>query len=182
MLSNFSGHVFHRNKTRCNIPALVLAFKPCSYLSSAAPGPLDTVLHLNPLCLQDLPHKPLSLPSATALKDKNFHPAHTFSIPCSLKCAHKLHSNRLMLPYLSNALSSSFLHQSSNHWTIHNLPLLLVCLHTHNWPKQHAYHTWCTCWRKSSQTLNHCQGPTSHYFWVLAAHQPFIHFIITVQF
>lgn len=115
MLSNFSGHVFHRNKTRCNIPALVLAFKPCSYLSSAAPGPLDTVLHLNPLCLQDLPHKPLSLPSATALKDKNFHPAHTFSIPCSLKCAHKLHSNRLMLPYLSNALSSSFLHQSSNH-------------------------------------------------------------------
>lgn len=109
MLSNFSGHVFHRNKTRCNSTALVLLFKPCSYLSLAAPALLDTALHLNPLCLQDLPHKPLSLPSATAL-DKNFpfctHIQHSLFLDMC-----KLHSNRLMLPrsqpcFLSFILSS----------------------------------------------------------------------------
>jgi len=90
MLSNFSQHVFHRNATRCNIPARVLlkGFKQssclCSHLHQAAPILPATALHSNPRWLQALRHKPHSFPQSQLYKIKIFHSAHTSSIPPSL--------------------------------------------------------------------------------------------------
>lgn len=92
---------------------------------------------MRPLWLQELPHKlQVFLQSQLCWKMKIFYFAHTHSIPSS---STHLQTNCILTDSryhdLSHTLTSS-LHQSSNHWTIHHLSLLLLCLLTDSWLKQ----------------------------------------------